>query len=409
MEVDSQVSRQQGILEMEVDRQVSGQGGILKRENKGKKLILKRSVLLINCILLAIGTCGGPLLLRLYFVHGGKCIWLSSLLQTAAFPVMIVPLLVFYYLRRKNSPQGTKAKPFIITWRLFVGNMVFGIFLGVGNYLYSSGSAILPVSTSSLLFSTQLAFIAGFSFLMVKQKFTSYSINAVVLLIVASLILGIHSSGDRPDGVSNKEYYIGFIKILASALLGGIFLPANELLYKKAKQVMTYSLVIEMQVVISIFASAFSTMGMLVSKNFQVIPKEAKIYEIGEAKYYTVLVLSAIACQFYLLGTVGVIFSASSLFSGIMISFLLPVTEIFGVIFYNEGFTSEKGVALTISLWGFISYFYGEFKQSKNLNKQTRPNTGSTTDDAGVTSLNQEYEIGSRSDRHSTSMRVAPE
>ncbi|KAF6148723.1 hypothetical protein GIB67_019331 [Kingdonia uniflora] len=75
--------------------------------------------------------------------------------------------------------------------------------------------------------------------------------------------------------------------------------------------------------------------------------------------------------------------------------------------------SKKQGVALALSIWGFISYFYGEFKQSKNLNKQTRPNTGSTTDDSGVTSLNQEYEIGFRSDRelqpHSTSMRVAPE
>ncbi|KAF6154284.1 hypothetical protein GIB67_026740 [Kingdonia uniflora] len=391
MEVDSQVSGQRDILEMEVDNesQVSVQGGILERENKRKKLILKRSGLLINCILLAIGTCSAPLLLRLYFIHGGKCIWLSSLLQTAAFPVMIVPLLVFYFLRGKNRPEGTKAKPLLITWRLFVGNIVLGILIGVCNYLYSSGSAKLPVSTSSLLLSTQLAFTAGFSFLMVKQKFTSYSINAVVLLIVAALILGLHSSGERPDGVSNKEYYIGFIMILASAVLYGIFLPGNELLYKKAKQVITYSLVIEMQVVIFIFASAFSIVGMLVNKEFQAIPKEAKKYEIGEGKYYVVLVLTAIACQFYLLGAIGVIFSASSLFSGIMISVLLPVTEIFGVIFYNEDFTSEKGVALALSIWGFISYFYGEFKQSKNRNKQTLPNTGSTTDDAGATSLNQ--------------------
>ncbi|KAF6166803.1 hypothetical protein GIB67_005679 [Kingdonia uniflora] len=303
------------------------------------------------------------------------------------------------------------SEPFIIKWRLFVGNMVIGILLGVDNYLYSAAAAKLPVSTSSLLLSTQLAFTAGFSFLMVKQKFTSYSINAVVLLIVAALILGLHSSGDRPNGVSNKEYYIGFIMMLAAALLYGIFLPANELLYKKAKQVITYSLVIQMQVVISIFASAFCTVGMLVNKDFQVIPKEAKEYEIGEAKYYMVLVLSAISWQFYLLGAIGVIFSASSLFSGIMVSVLLPVTEIFGVIFYNEDFTSEKGVALALSIWGFVSYFYGEFKQSKNLNKQTRPNT-----DAGASSLNQEYEVGSRSDgsfrelqHHSTSIRVAPE
>ncbi|KAF6147832.1 hypothetical protein GIB67_014412 [Kingdonia uniflora] len=380
---------------MEVESQVSRQRDIRKRENKRKKLILKRSVLLINCILLAIGTCGGPLILRLYFVHGGKSIWLSSWLQTAGFPVMIVPLLVFYFLRRKNSPEGTRSKPFIITCRLFVGNMFLGILIGVDNYLYSSGAAKLPVSTSSLLLSTQLAFTASFSFLMVKQKFTSYSINAVVLLIVAALILGLHSSGDRPNGASNKEYYIGFIMTLAAAVLYGFFLPATELMYKKAKQGITYSLVLEMQVVMSMFATAFSTVGMLVNKDFQirgtqVIPREAREYGIGETKYYLVLVMSALAWQFYFLGAIGVIFCSSSLFSGIMTSVLLPVTEIFGVIFFKEDFTSEKGVALALSIWGFISYFYGEFKQSKKLKKLILPNMeepGSTAD-ARANSLN---------------------
>ena len=44
---------------------------------------------------------------------------------------------------------------------------------------------------------------------------------------------------------------------------------------------------------------------------------------------------------------------------------LLPVTEILAVIFYKENFQAEKGVALALSLWGFVSYFYGELKHNK--------------------------------------------
>ena len=65
------------------------------------------------------------------------------------------------------------------------------------------------------------------------------------------------------------------------------------------------------------------------------------------------------------MGTVGIIFCASSLLSGILIAVLLPVTEILAVIFYREKFQAEKGVALVLSLWGFVSYFYGEIKDER--------------------------------------------
>ncbi|KAL4591403.1 hypothetical protein LXL04_004365 [Taraxacum kok-saghyz] len=38
----------------------------------------KKTLLILNTILLSIGVCGGPLIMRLYFIHGGNRIWLSS-------------------------------------------------------------------------------------------------------------------------------------------------------------------------------------------------------------------------------------------------------------------------------------------------------------------------------------------
>lgn len=74
--------------------------------------------------------------------------------------------------------------------------------------------------------------------------------------------------------------------------------------------------------------------------------------------------------QAFFLGAVGVIFCASSLLSGILIAVLLPLTEVLAVIFYKEHFQAEKAVSLILSLWGFVSYFYGEFKESKELKKK---------------------------------------
>lgn len=98
----------------------------------------------------------------------------------------------------------------------------------------------------------------------------------------------------------------------------------------------------------------------------QALPKEAREFKLGEALFYVVAVFSAIIWQGFFLGAIGLIFSTSSLVSGIMISVLLPITEVLAVIFYHEKFQAEKGLSLALSLWGFVSYFYGEIKSGED-------------------------------------------
>ncbi|CAH2041852.1 unnamed protein product [Thlaspi arvense] len=112
-----------------------------------------------------------------------------------------------------------------------------------------------------------------------------------------------------------------------------------------------------------------SGIGLLPKRN-NAIPKEARNFGLGETTYYVVLVCSGIIWQCFYLGAIGVTFSASSLLSAIIIAMLLPVTEILAVIFYSEKFRAEKGVSLVLSLWGFVSYFYGEIKESKEIQNQ---------------------------------------
>ncbi|CAL5348830.1 unnamed protein product [Camellia sinensis] len=165
---------------------------------------------------------------------------------------------------------------------------------------------------------------------------------------------------------------------IAAAALYGLILPMVELTYKKAKQAITYTLVLEIQLVMCFFATLVCTIGMLINEDFQAIPKEARAFGLGETTYYVVVVCSAIIWQCFFLGAVGVIFSASSLLCAIIIAVLLPVTEILAVIFYHEKFQAEKGVSLILSLWGFVSYFYGEFKHSKQQQKSEETQTSET-------------------------------
>ncbi|OMO69237.1 Drug/metabolite transporter [Corchorus capsularis] len=333
---------------------------------------MKKALLLINCLVLAIGNCGGPLMMRLYFLHGGKRVWFSSWLETGAWPVILFPIACVYVHRRKTQPG---AKLFLMKLPLFVASAVIGVITGFDDYLYAYGVARLPVSTSSLIIASQLAFTAGFAFLLVKQKFTSYSINAVFLLTIGAGVLALHTSSDRPENESNKEYVLGFLMTVAAAVLYGFILPLVELMYKKARQELSYALVMEIQMVMCLFATVFCTVGMVVNNDFKVISREAREFGLGETNYYVLAVLTAIIWQCFFLGAIGVIFCSSSLLSGIVIAVLLPVTEILAVIFYKEKFQAEKGVSLALSLWGFFSYFYGEMKHAKKMKPTTTAET----------------------------------
>lgn len=125
---------------------------------------LRKTLLIISCIVLSIGNCGGPLVMRLYFIHGGNKIWLSSWLLTGGWPMLIIVLIATLYYRRTTTGDST-AKLFNMKPRLILASAVLGILTGVDNYLYSYGVSKLPVSTTSLVIASELAFTAGFVFL----------------------------------------------------------------------------------------------------------------------------------------------------------------------------------------------------------------------------------------------------
>lgn len=110
----------------------------------------------------------------------------------------------------------------------------------------------------------------------------------------------------------------------------------------------------------------------------QAITREARDYELGQSKYYATLVLSAFLWQFFFLGAIGVTFLVSALLSGIVIAALLPVTESLAVVFFRERFPVEKGISLTLSLWGFLSYFYGEVQEIKKKKQEAELESIST-------------------------------
>ncbi|KAL1802053.1 hypothetical protein ACET3Z_030700 [Daucus carota] len=332
-------------------------------EAKGMSKNMKKFLLVFNCLILSIGNCIAPLTNRLYSVKGGKRVWLMCALETAGFPFLLIPIIISYFHRRRKG--GPKTKFFTMSPVLILPCIVIGILTGADDYMDSAGVSRLPVSTYSLVLASQLGFTAFFAWILVKQKFTFLHFNAILLLTAGAVVLAFHSGSDLPAKESKADYILGFLMTLGAATLYGFVLPVIELVYKKAKQTITYSVVMEMQFYMALAATAFCMVGMKINHDFQAIPREAENYELGKAMYYLVLIGDAFLWQLFFLGAVGVIFCHSSLLSGILISALLPLSEVLAVFIFNEKFTPEKGMSLFLACWGSLSYFYQEIQLYK--------------------------------------------
>ncbi|KAK7268316.1 hypothetical protein RIF29_21013 [Crotalaria pallida] len=91
---------------------------------------MKSILLMISCTMLGIGVCGGPLISRLYFIHGGNRVWLSSFLQAAGFPIILLPLFISFVIRRRqitSSVDSSKVKMFNMKLPLFVFSAIIEI------------------------------------------------------------------------------------------------------------------------------------------------------------------------------------------------------------------------------------------------------------------------------------------
>ncbi|XP_074331123.1 purine permease 1-like [Apium graveolens] len=342
--------------------------GSPRPEAEGMSKNMKKFLLAFNCVILGVGNCLAPMTNRLYSIHGGKRIWLMCALETAGFPFLLIPMTISYLYRRRKGGPGTK----IISMSpvLILPCVVIGVLTGADDYMDSAGVSRLPVSTYSLVLASQLGFTAFFAWVLVKQKFTFLHINAILLLTAGAVVLAFHSGSDIPDNESKADYVLGFIMTLGAAILYGFVLPIIELLYKKAKQAINYSLVMEMQFVMAVAATAFCGIGMLINKDFQALGREADNFGLGNTMYWLVLIADAFLWQLFFLGAIGVIFCHSSLLSGILIAALLPVSEILAVFFFDESFTVEKAMSLFLACWGSISYFFEEYNIEKKKKRE---------------------------------------
>lgn len=337
------------------------------------------------------GQSVATLLGRLYYNKGGNSKWLATLVQLVGFPI----LLFLYFIPSHKDPndpnyphiqtnpeaQSHSQSPSLKSLALVY--LSLGTIVALNCYLYSIGLMYLPVSTYSLISSSQLAFNAIFSFFLNAQKFTPYITNSLVLLTISSALLVFHSNSEDPKGVSRGKYALGFACTIGASAGYGLLLSLNQLCFRRVIRKETFRAVLDMLVYQSLVSSVIVMVGFFASGEWEHLRTEMDGYELGKVRYVVNLVGTAIAWQVFMIGAVGLIFDVSSLFSNSISAVGLPIVPILAVVFFGERMDGVKVIAMILAVWGFVSYVYQHYLEDAELKAQRKSVGG---DEVSVTS-----------------------
>ncbi|CAN1227411.1 Probable purine permease 10 [Linum grandiflorum] len=323
----------------------------------------------IYTILVLLGQSVGLLLGRLYFLKGGTSKWISSVVQVAGFPVLIP-----YYLLVLSTgpPLATAEEASTVTLvSIYAG---IGLIIGLNTFLYSVGLQYLPVSTYTLLCSSQLAFNSFFAYFLNSQKFTPYVVNSLVLLTVSSLLLVFNTEDDEGGNggegptIPRIKYITGFLCTLAASALYGLILSLTELTFTRVIKRRTFRHVMDMNICLNLAATSVTLVGLFASGEWKGLGGEMKTYGPGTGPYVMTLVGIAVFWELFFLGVVGLIFEVSSLFSNSISVVGAPIVPIMAVVFFHDKMSGVKGVSMALAIWGFVSYvfpYYVDDRKSK--------------------------------------------
>lgn len=347
-------------------------------------------VVALNIILLISGQATGTLLGRLYYDQGGNSIWMATLVQSAGFPILLLPLLLTFSVRTRsrtlstnipytsnntnshitsNAAAVTATKSPSVAMLAFI-YVSFGLLLAGDNVMYSYGLLYLPVSTYSLICASQLAFNALFSYLINSQKFTPFIFNSIVLLTFSTSLLAVRTDSDGPSGVSAGKHVAGFLFTLGASAGYALWLSLTQLCFQKVLKE-TFSAVFKLLLYSSLIASCACIVGLFASGEWRSLKGEMEGYRKGKVSYVMTLAWTAVGWQVSSVGTVCLVFRVSSLFTNVISTLGLPIIPVFAVIFFHDKMDGVKVVSLLIAIWGFLSYIYQHYLDDSK-SKRTR-------------------------------------
>ncbi|KAK4415097.1 putative purine permease 5 [Sesamum alatum] len=315
-------------------------------------------LLTLSSVAMLVAFPASSLLSRVYYANGGTSKWIISWVAVAGWPIPALVLIPMY------SILGIYPTP--LNLKLVLSYAGLGFLSAADNLMYAYGYAYLPASTASLLGSTSLVFTAFFGYLIVKNKINASTINATVVITAAMAIIALDSDSDRYGNVTDSQYIMGFIWNILGSLLHGIIFALSELVFIKFLGRRSFHVVLEQQVMVSLFGFLFTTIGLIVSKDFALMASEAKTFKGGRSSYLSVLIWGVVSFQLGVLGGTAVLFLASTVLAGVLNSIRVPLTSIAAVILLHDPMSGFKILSLIITFWGFASYIYGNYPQSKD-------------------------------------------
>ncbi|XP_031113242.1 probable purine permease 11 isoform X2 [Ipomoea triloba] len=316
----------------------------------------------LNIVFLLAGQGGGIILGRIYYDNGGKSKWMSTLVQSAGFPVLLIPYFLIPLPKQhsdsSNQPPPPPPPPMI---KVTIIYFLLGALTAGENMLYSVALLYLSASTYSLICATQLAFNAVFSFFINGQKFTTLIFNSVIALTLAASLLAINEDSDKPSGVTRWKYMFGIIIATADSALYSLILSLMQLSFQKVIKKETFHVVLEMQIFVSVVAAGISTIGLFGSGEWRTLSGEMHAFAAGKVGYVQVLVWTSLGWQVCAVGVVGLIFVVSSLFCNVISTLSLAVTPVASVIVLHDKMNGVKIIALLMAMWGSGNYIYQNY------------------------------------------------
>ncbi|KAK1378488.1 putative purine permease [Heracleum sosnowskyi] len=293
-------------------------------------------------------------------ILGKNSKWMATLVLNAGFPVLL-PLLFFLPSETDHSlaKHPSKKQPSqLVLASIYIS---LGILLVADSMLYAIGLLYLPVSTFTLICATQLAFNALFSFFLNSQKFTPFIINSLVLLTISSILL-VFIPDDSSDSSTHKNRYaLGCLCTIGASAGYSLILSLTQLAFQKILKTENFRLVLDMIIYTSAVATSVIVIGLFSSGEWKNLSSEMREFKIGSVSYVMILVWTAVSWQVYNIGTIGLIYKVSSLFSNVISTLGLPIVPVLAVFIFNEKMSGLKAVSMVLAIWGFVSYMYQHY------------------------------------------------
>ncbi|KAL4600252.1 hypothetical protein ACB092_11G185300 [Castanea dentata] len=155
------------------------------------------------------------LLWRFNYDQDGNSKWMATLVQTAAFPILLIPFFLIHFFKEPSTSLALRSFKIL---------------------------ALIYFSLRVLI----ATFNAVFSYLIISKKFTALILNSV------------NDDSDGPSGVSKWQCIIGFLYTLRAFALHSLSLSLMHFPFRKVLKSETYSVVLGMQICTALVATCFA-------------------------------------------------------------------------------------------------------------------------------------------------------